>query len=143
MRTILLLLLFVICIILMVGIYIQQPRLFGDTPVVANPTIISVTYTPVGNNPVIDLQVYDATQTAIAAQSLQVTPVASVVMYTATVARNQVATAPTLTSKPVRLPQTGSVDSSDIWSNTPILLLIGICITISLGLWWQSRNTIK
>ena len=143
MRTILLFVLFVICIILMVGIYIQQPRLFGDTAVVAKPTIISVTYTPVGNKPVIDLQVYDATQTAIAAQSLPGTPIARAVIFTATTASNHIATVQRPTIKPVRLPQTGSVDSSDIWNNTPILLLIGICIAVSLGLWSQGRRTVK
>jgi hypothetical protein len=143
MRTILFLLLFIICIILMIGIYVQQPRLFGDTVSATNATVISATSTSTQNNPVIDLQSYKSTQTAIAAQSLPATPLPSAVLQTATVGIKQIPTAQATSIKPVRLPHTGNVDSSDIWSNTPILLLIGICIIISLGLWWQSRRTIK
>ncbi|NBU64788.1 MAG: hypothetical protein EBS29_09850 [Chloroflexia bacterium] len=143
MRTILVGMLIIVCIILMIGIYIQQPRLFGDTTVVAKPAIMSVTYTPVGNNPVIDLNVYKATQTAIAGQSLQATPIANPVLPTATVASNHIAMSQQSTSKPSRLPQTGSVDSSDIWNNTPILWLIGACSIIGLGLWSQGRRPIR
>jgi hypothetical protein len=140
MRTILLLLLFVICIILMIGIYIQQPQLFGDGAANANATTVPATSTRAANNPVIDLQTYKSTQTAIAAQAQTTAQSATVVVQTATVNPSQPTVKP-ITAKPARLPQTGSVASSDIWNNSPILLLIGICVAISLGLFWQSQRT--
>ena len=142
MRTILLLLLFVICIILMVGIYIQQPQLFGDGAANANATTVLATITRAANNPVIDLQSYKSTQTASVAQAQTTAQSPTMVVQTATINPSQATIKPTI-AKPVRLPDTGSVDSSDIWTNTPILLLIGICVVVSLGLFWQSRRTIK
>ena len=142
MRAILLLLLFVVCIILMVGIYIQQPQLFGDGAANANATTVLATITRAANNPVIDLQSYKSTQTAIVAQAQTTAQSPTMVVQTATINPNQPTVKPTI-AKPVRLPDTGSVDSSDIWTNIPILLLIGICVVVSLGLFWQSRRTIK
>lgn len=138
MRIILVVLLLSICIILMVGIYIQQPRLFGDTATVVTTPIIAITYTPVTNNPVIDLQSVQSTQTVIANQST-VTAIA----LPATAIINVIATPQSPTVKPVRLPATGSTDSSDIWSNTPIIVLIGICVLLSIGLYWQSKRPLK
>ena len=142
MRPLLLLLLFVVCIILMVGIYIQQPQLFGDGAANANATIVPATSTRAANNPVIDLQSYKSTQTAIAAQAQTTAQSATMVVQTATVNPSQPTVKPII-AKPARLPQTGSVDSSDIWNNSPILLLIGICVAISLGLFWQSQRALK
>ncbi len=138
MRTILVVLLLSICIILMVGIYIQQPRLFGDTATIVTTPNIAQTYTPVTNNPVIDLQSVQATQTVIANQ-----PAVTAIALPATAVINVIATPQSPTVKPVRLPSTGSTDSSDIWSNTPVIVLIGICLLLSIGLYWQSTRLLK
>lgn len=137
MRTILVLLLLSICIILMVGIYIQQPRLFGDTTTVINTPIIATTYTPLANA-VIDLQSVKSTQTAIANE---VTGTA--VPHAATAVIKVLATIQSTTLKPARLPDTGSADSSDIWNNTAIMVLIGICVVLSIGLYLQNRRALK
>jgi len=137
MRTILVLLLLSICIILMVGIYIQQPRLFGDTTTVINTPIIATTYTPL-TNPVIDLQNVKSTQTAIANEAT-----GTAVPSAATTVSKVLATIQPTTLKPARLPDTGSADSSDIWDNTPIMVLIGICVLLSIGLYLQNRRALK
>jgi hypothetical protein len=142
MRALLLLVLFVVCIILMVGIYIQQPRLFGDGAANANATSVLATSTRAANNPVIDLQSYKSTQTAIAAQAQTTAQSPTIVIQTATVNPHQPTVQPTI-AKPARLPQTGSVDSSDIWSNIPILLLIGVCTLLSIGFYWQSKRSLR
>ena len=136
MRTILVLLLLSICIILMVGIYIQQPRLFGDTTTVIN-TPIATTYTPL-TNAVIDLQSVKSTQTAIANEAT-----GTAVPSAATPVIKVLATIQPTMQKPARLPNTGSADSSDIWYNTPIMVLIGICVLLSIGLYLQNKRALK
>ncbi len=137
MRTILVLLLLSICIILMVGIYIQQPRLFGDTTTVVNTPIIATTYTPL-TNAVIDLQSVKSTQTAIANEATVMA-----VPHAATAVIKVLETIQPTMLKPVLLPDTGSADSSDIWNNTPIMVLIGICVVLSIGLYLQNRRALK
>lgn len=138
MRTLLTLLLLSICIILMVGIYIQQPRLFGDTTTVVSTPIIAPTTAPIQNTPVIDLHGVKSTQTAIAQHIT-----ATTISLPATAVIAIIVTPQSHPNKPVRLPSTGSIDSSDIWSNTPVIVLIGMCALLSIGLYWQSQRRLK
>lgn len=134
MRILITLLLLSICAILMVGIYIRLPQLFGDTTTVISAPITPANDTPI-NNPIVDLQSVKSTQTAIVNQTTTTAlprPAATVI--------NVIAPAPPAIVTPARLPITGSADGSDIWNNTAIIGLIGGCIVLSVGLYWQSRR---
>lgn len=109
------------------------------------------THTAAARTAVINLGGYKLTQTAIALAGATVTTTTTETIpptptLTPTPTRTITATAlpmPTKQLKPQRLPYTGNVDSSDIWYRTSILGLIGICLLVSIGLYWQSKRPVK
>lgn len=96
---------------------------------------------------VINLGSYKLTQTAVALASATMARTSLATMSpipTLTAASTTtVIPQPTTMRKPQHLPNTGNVDSSDVWYSTSILGLIGICLLVSIGLYWQSKRALK
>ncbi len=130
------------------GIFPQQRVLAIGGPK-AIPTSAGVPPTPINTarTSVANSGGYKLTQTALVLtqSALTVTVTASATAIpTETVVNTVTATAtPTRHTKPQRLPDTGSVDQSDIWTSTPIILLIIVSALLSIGLYWQSTRLLK
>ena len=137
MRTFIVFLLLILCVVLMVGIYIQQPQLFGDSTTVISTPVLSTTATSV-NIAGAEGQGEQSTQTAVANQ----TNVTAFPLVATPVIQVHATIQPTI-AKPARLPDTGSADSSDIWSNIPLISLIGFCVILGFGLYWQNTRVLK
>jgi len=135
-------------IIISLGILLPQQAFAIEGPQ-AIPTSAGVppTRTTVARTAVINLGGYKRTQTAIALASATVTmtPIetASPTPTLTTVITATALPIPTKILKPQRLPDTGNVASSDIWYSTSVLGLIGICLLVSIGLYWQSKRPVK
>jgi len=95
---------------------------------------------------------YKLTQTALVLTqtALTVTVTASAtaiptetIVNTVTATATTIRATPTRHTKPQRLPDTGSVDQNDIWTSTPIILLIIVSALLSIGLYWQSTRLLK
>ena len=120
----------------------------------AIPTSAGVPPTPINTarTSVANAGGYKLTQTALVLtqSALTVTVTASAtaiptetVVDTVTATATTIRATPTRHTKPQRLPDTGSVDQSDIWTSTPIILLISVSALLSIGLYWQSTRLLK
>lgn len=138
--------------ILCIG-YLPQPVYAVPGPqAIPTSTGVPPTRTTAVRTPVINLSSYKLTQTALVqTQSIITGTIAASVSSksTATIITTATATATTIhatatrQAKPQRLPDTGTVDQSDIWNSTPIMMLISVCILLSIGLYWQSTRVLK